>query len=85
MRTSAKYLRADLIKTIFKRYETAFTRSLDGKKTLLLPGIEKYFRICRRILDFHAEKQLPLSPATIQDAITEISVESTSALGMARR
>ena len=70
---SAKYLRADLIKTIFRRYETAFTRSLDGKKTLLLPGIEKYFRICRRILDFHADKQLPLSPATIQDAITDIS------------
>ena len=70
---SATYLRADLIKTIFRRYETAFTRSLDGKKTLLLPGIEKYFRICRRILDFHAEKQLPLSPATIQDAITDIS------------
>lgn len=62
-----------MIKTIFRRYETAFTRSLDGKKTLLLPGIEKYFRICRRILDFHAEKQLPLSPATIQDAITDIS------------
>ena len=71
--SAVQFLRADLIKSIFKRYETAFTRSLDGKKTLLLPGIEKYFRICRRILDFHADKQLPLSPATIQDAITDIS------------
>ena len=54
-------------------YENSFKAPVGKKVNLGLSGIRNHFRTCRRILDFLAEKKLPLAAIHIQAAISNVA------------